>query len=170
MVPGCVPEVMRETGILSLEIQRMPKRMEWEFSDPAAAPYMSVVSPSTHDMPTLRQWWREDPRQAQRMAWLQLSEHTREEQLSGAMAARILSQHLESPAMWTLVPLQDLLALDESLRHPDPDAERINVPAIMPYNWRYRMHLELGQLLQASGLTGRIAKRVEKAGRGGGRH
>jgi 4-alpha-glucanotransferase len=34
-----VPGVMRELGILSLEIQRMPKTPKVEFADPARAPY-----------------------------------------------------------------------------------------------------------------------------------
>ncbi|MEO7099715.1 MAG: 4-alpha-glucanotransferase, partial [Luteolibacter sp.] len=45
MVPACVPDVLKELGILSLEIQRMPKTHEIEFFNPANAPYMSVVSP-----------------------------------------------------------------------------------------------------------------------------
>jgi 4-alpha-glucanotransferase len=69
MVPDCVPGVMRELGILSLEIQRMPKSSKVEFADPARAPYLSVVSPSTHDMPTLRGWWREDQEATGHFAW-----------------------------------------------------------------------------------------------------
>jgi 4-alpha-glucanotransferase len=67
-------------------------------------------------------------------------------ELTGELATRIIDQHLQSPAMWAVFPLQDLLAIDENLRHPDPDAERINVPAIMPYYWRYRMHLGIEEL------------------------
>ena len=60
MVPACVPDVMKQTGILSLEIQRMPKDITREFFNPATAPYLSVVTPSTHDMSTIRGWWEED--------------------------------------------------------------------------------------------------------------
>ena len=60
MVPDCVPDVMRQLGILSLEIQRMPKDPNVEFAHPADAPYLSVCSTSTHDMSTLRGWWEED--------------------------------------------------------------------------------------------------------------
>ena len=146
MVPACVPGVLKELGILSLEIQRMPKSSDLEFSDPAQAPYLSVVSPSTHDMPTLRGWWREDQRVTSSFAWKMLGEAFPGTELSGGLAERIIRQHLESPAMWAVFPLQDLLAIDEKLRNPDPDAERINVPAIMPYYWRYRMHLGLEEL------------------------
>jgi len=60
LVPACVPDVMRELGLLSLEIQRMPKDSSQEFFYPAQAPYLSVITPSTHDMSTLREWWEED--------------------------------------------------------------------------------------------------------------
>lgn len=156
MVPQCVPGVLKELGILSLEIQRMPKSSDVEFFNPAQAPYMSVVSPSTHDMPTLRAWWREDSRTTSRFAWQMFGiEHTPAD-LTGEIAAKIISQHLQSPAMWAIFPLQDLLAMDEKLRHPHPEAERINVPAIMPYYWRYRMHLDFGQLAASHGFNEKI--------------
>lgn len=60
MVPECVPDVMKQTGILSLEIQRMPKDPEKEFFHPNDAPYLSVITPSTHDMSTVRGWWEEN--------------------------------------------------------------------------------------------------------------
>lgn len=165
MVPDCVPGVLRELGILSLEIQRMPKSSKVEFADPAAAPYLSVVSPSTHDMPTLRGWWREDPHVTGKFAWQALGEAFPPHDLTGDLAGRILLQHLHSPAMWTIIPMQDLLAIDESLRLPDPDAERINVPAIMPYYWRYRMHLELEELAAAEDFNARVARLVRASGR-----
>src|SRR5262249_26568705 len=34
MVPACVPETMKQLGLLSLEVQRMPKRLDREFSHP----------------------------------------------------------------------------------------------------------------------------------------
>jgi 4-alpha-glucanotransferase len=60
LVPACVPQVMRDLGLLSLEIQRMPKELGREFSHPKDAPYLSVVTPATHDMSTIRGWWEED--------------------------------------------------------------------------------------------------------------
>ncbi len=166
MVPACVPGVLRELGILSLEIQRMPKTSEVRFADPAHAPYLSVVSPSTHDMPTLRGWWREDPSVTADFAWNMLGVAFPPHELSSDHATRIIHQHLASPAMWAVFPLQDLLAIDENLRHPDVDAERINVPAIMPYYWRYRMHLSLEELAAADDFNTRIARLIKATGRG----
>jgi 4-alpha-glucanotransferase len=165
MVPDCVPGVLKELGILSLEIQRMPKSSKVKFADPARAPYMSVVSPSTHDMPTLRGWWREDLHVTGEFSWHMLGEAFPKTELSGEVAAKILFQHLHSPAMWTIIPMQDLLAIDESLRLADPDAERINVPAIMPYYWRYRMHLGLAELAVADEFNAKITRLLRASGR-----
>ena len=165
MVPACVPGVLRETGILSLEIQRMPKTHTVEFYNPLQAPYMSVVSPGTHDMSGLRQWWTEDAQITARFAWQMFGIGDPEPWLSGEVASRIIQQHLASPAMWAIFPLQDLLAMDEELRFPDPAAERINVPAIIPFNWRYRMHHGIEELIHADPFNRRLRNMVESSGR-----
>jgi 4-alpha-glucanotransferase len=72
----------------------------------------------------------------------------------------IIRRHLESPAMWSIFQLQDLLGMDAALRHPDVEAERINVPAIVNYYWRYRMHLTLEALGRADGFTRQVEKLV----------
>jgi len=61
--------------------------------------------------------------------------------------------------------LQDLLAIDEALRHPDPEAERINVPAIPRHLWSYRMHLNLSELAAAHGLNGQLTRAITDSGR-----
>jgi 4-alpha-glucanotransferase len=165
MVPACVPSVLKELGILSLEIQRMPKTHKTEFFNPQDAHYLSVVSPSTHDMSTLRAWWREDFQTTSKFAWQSFGIAFPDSELSGELASRILWQHLQSPAMWAIFPMQDLLAIDESIRHSDPDAERINVPAIMPFYWRYRMHLGLDELAAASDFNSNLTRLIQAAGR-----
>ena len=165
MVPACVLGVLKELGILSLEIQRMPKTHEIEFYHPQNAAYMSVVSPSTHDMSTLRAWWKEDPQATARFAWQMFGIEEISPELSGEMASKIIWQHLQSPAMWAIFPLQDLLAMDETLRHPNPEAERINIPAIIPFYWRYRMHLSLDQLTAAEALNAKLARLISLSNR-----
>jgi len=165
MVPDCVPGVMRELGILALEIQRMPKSPKVEFVDLAHAPYLSVVSPSTHDMSTLRGWWREDRATTGRFASKMLGLETPPRELTGKIATHIIEQHLYSPAMWAIISIQDLLSIDESLRHPDPDAERINIPDHIPHYWRYRMHLSLDELVAADEFNQKLAHLLEVSGR-----
>ena len=65
MVPECVPWVMNELKILSLEIQSMPKDPTTRFGHLSRNPYRSVDTISTHDMATLRQWWDEDEERTQ---------------------------------------------------------------------------------------------------------
>jgi 4-alpha-glucanotransferase len=151
LVPACVPEVMRDLGLLSLEIQRMPKTPGVDFSRPADAPYLSVVTPSTHDMSTIRGWWEEDRALTQKFYNRELGlSGTAPTECSAQINRAVVQQHLASPAMWSIFQLQDLLGLDAHLRRADFSAERINVPAIPNFYWRYRMHLKLEQLQGAA--------------------
>jgi 4-alpha-glucanotransferase len=43
----------------------MPKEVGYEFGNVMAYPYRSVSTFSTHDMSTLRGWWREDREKTQ---------------------------------------------------------------------------------------------------------
>ena len=165
MVPACVPGVMKMLGILSLEIQRWPKDGGREFGHPARMPYMSVCTTGTHDMSTLRGWWLEDDKARARYAWEILGKAFPEEDLEAETVGHILAQHLDSPAMWAVFPLQDLLAMDADLRSPDIEGERINVPAITPFYWRWRMEITIGKLAEAEGFNAKLKEMVAVAGR-----
>ncbi|HWX22556.1 MAG TPA: 4-alpha-glucanotransferase [Candidatus Binatia bacterium] len=167
LVPACVPEAMKQLGLLGLEVQRMPKNLNQDFSRPKDAPYLSVVTPSTHDMSTIRGWWKEDKKLTQRFYNQELGEmDAAPEECEPWINETIVSQHLASPAMWSIFQLQDLLGMDGQLRRKNPDEERINVPANPKHYWRYRMHLSLEKLLQAEEFNGMVRERVKQAGRG----
>lgn len=164
MVPACVPDVMEKLSVLSLRIQRMPH--QGEFGLPANAPYLSVVTPSSHDMPTIRGWWEEDRSKNQRFFEEILGfEGEAPYYLEPWVAEAMLRQHLHAPSMWTIFPLQDLLAMDGDLRWVHTHEERINVPAIANYYWRYRMHLSLEELLGANGFNEKVRHMIQAAGR-----
>ena len=166
MVPACVPEVMKQLGLLGLEIQRMPKALHVDFSRPADAPYLSVVTPSTHDMSTIRGWWLEDRKRAQLFFNQELRQSgPAPSQCEPWINREIIRQHLDSPAMWSIFQLQDLLGMDGSLRRPDVEAERINVPARPNYYWRYRMHLPLEALGRAENFNQLVEDLVRQSGR-----
>lgn len=166
MVPGCVPDVMHELAILSLEIQRMPKAAGAAFFHPKDAPYLSVVTPSTHDMSTLRGWWEEDRSLTQRFFNEVLQQHGNAPWYCEPWVNRmLLEQHFHSPAMWAIFQLQDLLGMDGTLRRENPHDERINVPANPKHYWRYRMHLTLEALAKAEGFNGDVRKMVRESGR-----
>ena len=161
MVPACVPVLMKQLGLLSLEIQRMPKAMGVEFSRPADAPYLSVVTPGTHDMSTVRGWWEEDRKLTQKFFHLELKmPGDVPPQCETWINEAVVQQHLASPAMWSIFQLQDLLGMDAQLRRKDIDAERINVPANPKNYWRYRMHLTLEELLHADAFNSHLNKLI----------
>ena len=167
MVPDCVPDVMKQTGILSLEIQRMPKDPEKEFFHPNDAPYLSVITPSTHDMSTVRGWWEENREKTQHFYNRVMGQWGEAPQYCEAWISRaIIMQHLYSPAMWSIFQLQDLLGMSETLRRENPHEERINIPANPKNYWQYRMHISLEDLLKEDAFNEELKGYVENSGRG----
>lgn len=167
LVPGCVPQVMKQLGILSLEIQRMPKDAYHEFFHPANAPYLSVVTPSTHDMSTIRGWWEEDREKIQRFYNNELQQWGEAPIFCEAWINKaIVLQHLHSPAMWAIFQLQDILGTSETTRRENPQEERINVPATSRHYWKYRMHIPLEQLIKEKEFNEELKEQVEQSGRG----
>ena len=166
MIPATVPQVMADLRILSLEIQRMPKSVEETFAHPANYPYLSVCTTSTHDMNPVRAWWEED-RQVTDQFWQMILGNTGEAPYycEPWICRQILDQHLWSPAMLTVLPLQDWLSMDGALRRVNPQDERINVPANSRHYWRYRMHLTVEQLQAATEFNETLSGMIAASGR-----
>ncbi|MDE6651674.1 MAG: 4-alpha-glucanotransferase [Paramuribaculum sp.] len=166
MIPACVPSVMEELEILSLKVQRMPDQPDKEFADTRMYPYYCVATIGTHDMCGFRQWWEEDNNRAQRFYNDCLG-------LKGEAPAsaetwicdRVVSDHLTSPAMLCILPLQDWLALEGKLRRYNPAEEQINNPADPNNRWNYRMHLSLQKLLKAKEFNSYLKKKNQTSGR-----
>ncbi len=166
MVPHCVPDVMKQLGILSLEIQRMPKDPKTAFFIPDHAPYLSVITPSTHDMSTVRGWWEENRVRTQQFYNQVLGQWGDAPYFCESWINRaIILQHLYSPAMWSIFQLQDILGMSDSLRRENPQEERINDPAIPKHYWRYRMHIPLEQLIRQKEFNDELKDYVSKSGR-----
>lgn len=168
MIPACVPEVMRELRILSLEIQRMPKSPEKTFDDPATYPYLSVCATGTHDTSTLRGWWEEDRQMSERFFHETLHCEGQAPYFCDPwVCERIIRQHLDSPSMLCVLPLQDWISIDGAVRFQgNPEEERINIPANPRHYWRWRMHLSLEDLLAHSDLTRHLRVLISDSGRG----
>lgn len=157
MIPDCVPAVMRELQILSLEIQRMPKDNGKLFENLNTVPYLSVCTTSTHDMSPLRLWWLENRQNTQRYFNEILGQNGDAPQnCTVEIAKQIVHNHLASPAMLVILPLQDLLAMSDDLKNPDYTAERINIPSNPQHYWRYRMHISIEDLLAAEEFNNQI--------------
>lgn len=166
MIPDCVPAVMQQLEILSLEIQRMPKDSSLSFGNTWSYPYYSVCTTSTHDMGGLRQWWEENREETQRFFNEVLHE-------SGAapyfaepwVCDKIIDLHLLSPSMLCILPLQDWLSMDGNIRRNDPREEQINVPANPRHYWRYRMHMTVAELMAHKEFNEYLASKITNAGR-----
>ena len=128
MVPDCVPGVIDHEKILSLKMRGMEHEGEWR--------YLSVCATSSHDMETLRMQCQDDPE-----PW----------EVRG-----MLNEFLNSPSMLAIFPIQDWLALDKGLRRPERNEERINEPANPDHKWRFRLHIDLSKLQDASSLNAEI--------------
>jgi 4-alpha-glucanotransferase len=166
MIPACVPWVMKNLQVLSLEIQRMPKLYGETFANPARYPYLSVATPSTHDMSTLRGWWREDEALSQQFYNCVLGFDGKAPlEMDGRVAHAILLQHLSSPSAFALFAWQDWMAMDERLRRENPDDERINIPSNRDHCWNYRMHISLEQLMQERVFNETVRNMIAGAGR-----
>lgn len=166
MIPNCVPKTMRELSILSLEIQRMPKDPKVRFGDPKNYPYLSVCSTGTHDTSTLRAWWEEN---------VDLSKNYYYDYLGNGgdlplycepwICKQIILDHLNSPSMLAIFPLQDWLSINSQLRRENPNDERINVPSNPKHYWRYRMHLTIEELNKQSDFKNEIIELINNSGR-----
>ena len=148
LVPQCVPKLMKELHILSLEVQRMPNNNSLQFNSPEQSPYLCVVTPSSHDTSTLRGWWQEQPPYLVSFYYdyLKLSGNFPVD-ATEEVIIKIIEKHLQAPAMWSVFQLQDILAIDSSLCLMPPQSERINIPAIAEHYWKYRMPMFIENLL-----------------------
>jgi len=167
MIPACVPSVMDELNILSLEIQRMPKDPKDAFAHTEQYPYWCVCATGTHDTSPLRAWWEEDRAMTQRYYNEILGcEGDAPYFCEPWVADLIVARHMKSPAMLAILPLQDWLATDGAVRYPgNPADERINIPAIPRHYWRYRMHCTLEDLIGNEALNAHLRALVDASAR-----
>ena len=164
VLPECVQPTLDALRILTLEVQTLPKQDGVEFSHLEANPYLSVATISTHDMHPLRLWWQEKPEAAQHYYRERMQKEGRAPQaLTTTLAEEILSRHAYSPSMLCMISLQDWLAMDATLRNPDPRSERINIPGDSYNHWSYRMHITIEQLIADEPLNKKIRTMVERS-------
>ena len=136
------------------------------FGNTSQLPYLSVCTTSTHDMNPIRAWWREDREVTQNYYNNVLRrEGIAPDQCTSDICWQILNNHLLSPSMLCILPLQDWLSFWDDLRKPDADTERINIPSVARHYWNYRMHLWLEDLIDAHDFNGTLSAMVVKTQR-----
>lgn len=166
MVPPGVPEVLRHMNILTLEIQRMPKRYGVRFDDLGQNPWLSVTTIATHDMPPLRLWWQEDRERAQEY-WHTVLKRSGPAPMDATpdLCEQVVSDHLASPSMLCLLGLQDFFSIDAAFCRPDPKEEQINDPANPEQYWCYRMHVTIEDLMSATAFNEKLRGLIRRSGR-----
>ncbi|KAL8172220.1 hypothetical protein V2J09_024024 [Rumex salicifolius] len=173
LIPSCVhpcieimTQVMQELGLIGLRIQRMPNEPGLEFSIPSQYSYMTVCAPSCHDCSTLRAWWEEDENRRRRyFKTIVESSKVPPSKCVPAIAHFVIRKHLESPSMWAIFPLQDLLALKEDYSKRPANEETINDPTNPKHYWRYRSHVTMETLVKDQELNSAIKDLVRASGR-----
>ena len=166
MVPACVPEVMQQLNILSLEVQRMPKNPCDTFVNPKDNPYLSVDTTSTHDTSTLRGWWEENGETTNRFYREMLGHYEGAPYFAEPYVCKeIIEQHLDSSSMLTILPIQDYIAIDGDFRWDETQREQINVPANSEHHWCYKMYQSLESLNERHEFNKILREMIEKAGR-----
>ncbi len=165
MVPSSVPGVMADLQLLSLAVQRMTND-ESEFWNPADLSYLYVTTTGSHDMSNLREWWHEDPRLSQLFYNNVLGfEGVAPKEMEAPIVEKTIQQHLESPAMFAIFPIQDLVAIGDEIKRPNCFEERINVPANIPHYWNYRFHMNIEDLIKKKSFNSKLAKMIEGSAR-----
>lgn len=167
MIPDCVPGVLKELDLLTLEIQSMSKNPNTEFLQAADVPYLSVCSPSTHDSQPIRLWWKQEERPYIQRFYNNELHHWGEAPTTcpPELVQQILQQHLDFPSMWAVFPLSDILGMSEKLQHPNPEKERINQPDVIPHYWQYRMHLTMEELMEEKEFGEKWKEMLKRSGR-----
>lgn len=159
MVPKCVASVMEETSILSLAVQRMPPGDE-EFGNVKNYKYECVATTSSHDTSTFRGWWEEISDESRKKYWTEIMGRDKDETVPKQCTTEIvewaIKDHLSSPAMWAIFPLQDLLGTDAKLRRANSKAEQINDPSNPNHVWSFRLHVTMEEILSRKDLTSHL--------------
>jgi 4-alpha-glucanotransferase len=166
MVPDFTDEVLKNLDILSLQVQQMPKDSASSYSDTAKAKYESIVMPATHDMSPMRLWWEENRKTTQSFFNNILDElGTAPQYCEPWVCRKIVEKHLQSPAMWSIFLMQDVLALNGKIRLENPNDERINIPSNPNHVWNYRMHISLENLIKENELNDDLKNMIKQNNR-----
>ena len=168
-IPESVPGVLSHLGILGLKVIRWEKKWTEEghpFKDIRDYPYLSVATSSVHDSSTLRLWWEnENGAQEFMNQWSPEQEGYPSDARNSFLAEYtpdaatfVLSVLAKTSSSILIIPIQDLLALSPLYKPQNSTDERINIPgSVTPFNWTYRLPVEIESLLKNKKLISEIS-------------
>lgn len=84
---------------------------------------------------------------------------------TAAVLEHIVQQHMDSPSLLAVFPLQDLLPLSPRLPDCPPERQQINDPTNPQHYWRYRLHVSLEDIAADADLRCLLADMLQAAQR-----
>jgi 4-alpha-glucanotransferase len=138
-VPDDVRKNLEELGICGTKVMRWERNWgtDQKYIDPKEYNPISMTTVSTHDSPTIEQWWRDYKDDG--IAFSEKMEWNYEENLSKEQHSEILKESHESASLFHINLLQEYFPLVPFMTWPNIDDERINVPGtVNETNWTYR--------------------------------
>jgi 4-alpha-glucanotransferase len=159
-VPGCVPRVLTQLGILGLRVVRWHR--EWGKEGQPFIPFeeypeLSVCTPAVHDSSCLREWW--DKEADQNVFSGLIGVPSLPKVYNPGTARIILSKIAASASRFRVFQIQDLLHLSNRWYAADPAAERINVPGTAnDFNWTYRLPAAVSELIKDEDLIRAVSE------------
>ncbi|KAK8853735.1 hypothetical protein M9Y10_016278 [Tritrichomonas musculus] len=161
-------KILNRLGICSCHSQRVPREPSLRFEQTTNFPYLSVSMPSSHDMPHLAIWWKDQQADVQQFYHQILKmEGSAPLSLSPKIANAIINLHLKADSMWCFLVFEDLFALTEEFEEVKEMNEWMIEPTTKGVKCSYRMGICLEDLIENhEQWTHEIAKMIENAQRG----
>lgn len=158
-------KALHRVGICSFRVQRIPRESTQRFDATEDFPYMSICTPSPHDMPHLTLWWRQEQADVQLFYHQILKMNgVAPLEINKDIARGIIKQNLASDSMWCVFVFDDLFALSDDFK------EDISTTWISDQTngsrAPFKMSVCLEDLLEKSDWNDLIVNMVQESGRG----
>lgn len=159
VVPRSVPQVLESLNILGLRIPRWTRhynKADEPYFTPDEYPRLTICATSVHDTSTVRGWWTDEADRAAYWKSLGLKGEP-PATFSAEVAERMYRALAGVSSIILLFQIQDLFDLDDSIRRPNAEQDRVNVPGtVSGENWAYRWPVSLEDLGSCAELNRRI--------------
>jgi len=161
VIPRMVPKTLYALGICGIKIFRQEKNIFRMFVPLNKYKPLSVTTLATHDQPVMSEWWKEEKKQAKKLAkFLHIPYRypmTFEDRLS------LLEASHRTSSIFHINLFQEYLALIPSFVSKSPKEERINVAgSFLSQNWTYRFRPTIEEIASNEKLANAMKKITKK--------
>jgi len=161
VIPRVVPKTLNALGICGIKIFRQEKNIFRAFVPLNKYKPLSVTTLATHDQPVMSEWWKEEKKQAKKLAkFLNIPYRypmTFEDRLTLLEASHMTA------SLFHINLFQEYLALIPSFVSKNPKEERINVAgSFLSQNWTYRFRPTIEEIASNETLANALKKITKK--------